>query len=56
MQTMLDPYFTQRGKVALYGNCMKIFMEPLDVPSDFISDKPEIKLLLTDDSIAFITY
>ncbi|XP_014774615.2 SCAN domain-containing protein 3-like [Octopus bimaculoides] len=37
------------------GNCLKRFMELFDV-SDFLSDKPEMKHLLTVDGKAFVSY
>lgn len=38
------------------GNCLKRFMELFDVLSDFLSDKPEMKHLLTVDGKAFMSY
>ncbi|XP_058019693.1 protein FAM200C-like isoform X3 [Ahaetulla prasina] len=38
------------------GNCLKRFMELFDVLSDFLSDKPEMKHLLTTDGKAFVSY
>ncbi|XP_029635067.1 SCAN domain-containing protein 3-like [Octopus sinensis] len=38
------------------GNCLKRFMELFDVISDFLSDKPEMKHLLTVDGKAFVSY
>ncbi|XP_029641238.1 uncharacterized protein LOC115216179 [Octopus sinensis] len=38
------------------GNCLKKFMELFDVLSDFLSDKLEMKHLLTVDGKAFVSY
>lgn len=38
------------------GNCLKRFMELFDTLSDFLSDKPEMKNLLTVDGKAFVSY
>ncbi|XP_071042039.1 SCAN domain-containing protein 3-like [Parasteatoda tepidariorum] len=38
------------------GNCLKRFMELFDTLSDFLSDKPEMKCLLTVDGKAFVSY
>ncbi|XP_038669014.1 SCAN domain-containing protein 3-like [Scyliorhinus canicula] len=38
------------------GNCLKRFMELFDELSDFLSDKPEMKHLLTVDGKAFVSY
>lgn len=38
------------------GNCLKRFMELFDALSDFLSDKPEMKYLLTVDGKAFVSY
>ncbi|XP_036357568.1 MAM and LDL-receptor class A domain-containing protein 2-like [Octopus sinensis] len=37
-------------------NCLKRFMELFEVLSDFLSDKPEMKHLLTIDGKAFVSY
>ncbi|XP_042909285.1 protein FAM200A-like [Parasteatoda tepidariorum] len=38
------------------GNCLKRFMELFDILSDFLSDKPKMKYLLTVDDKAFVSY
>lgn len=38
------------------GNCLKRFMELFDTLSEFLSDKPELKYLLTVDGKAFVSY
>ena len=38
------------------GNCLKRFMELFDILSDFLNDKPEMKLLITVDGKAFVSY
>ncbi|XP_038630630.1 SCAN domain-containing protein 3-like, partial [Scyliorhinus canicula] len=38
------------------GNCLKRFMELFDELSDFLSEKPEMKHLLTVDGKAFVNY
>ena len=38
------------------GNCLKKFMDLYDVLSDFLSDKSEMKHLLTVDGKAFVSY
>jgi hypothetical protein len=38
------------------GNCLKRFMELFDTLSDFLSDKPEMKYLLTVNGKAFVSY
>lgn len=38
------------------GNCLKRFMELFDELSDFLSDKPEMKHLLTVDGKVFVRY
>ncbi|XP_038656942.1 zinc finger BED domain-containing protein 5-like [Scyliorhinus canicula] len=40
----------------LKGNCLKRFMELFDELSDFLSEKPEMKHLLTVDGKAFVSY
>lgn len=38
------------------SNCLKRFMQLFDTLSDFLSDKPEMKYLLTIDGKAFVSY
>lgn len=38
------------------GNCLKRFMELFDEFSDFLSDKPEMKHLLTVDGKTYTSY
>ena len=38
------------------GNCLNRFMELFDVLSDFLSDKPEMKYLVSVDGKAFVSY
>ncbi|XP_026475540.1 protein ZBED8-like [Ctenocephalides felis] len=38
------------------GNCLNRFMQLFDVLSEFLNDKPEMKILLTIDGKAFVSY
>ncbi|XP_026475534.1 protein ZBED8-like [Ctenocephalides felis] len=38
------------------GNCLNRFMQLFDVLSEFLNDKPEMKILLTIDGKAFVGY
>ena len=57
MQTMSHTYFTHTEVRWLSkGNRLKGFMELSHVISDFLSDKPQMKHLLTADGKAFVSF